>query len=280
MNVIFVNMTETDKAGKQYWNNVWGGIEIPKAVDPEEPGFKNYVNRYFHKHYFAKWFSRIFRDGTKGKSFLEIGCGRSAWLPYFSRQFGFDICGLDYSEVGCEQEKEVLKRGGIEGRIVCADMFSPPDDMIGKFDVVLSIGVIEHYKDTANAVSVILRYVKPGGIVITNIPNMVGLVGLIQKLIDRRVYNIHVPIGSERLKILHAFPGIEVLDCSYFLNLNFGMPNINMSAPGSFLTKIKRMIMRGLWLTSILFWIFSKCFRTSESKYLSTYIMCLARKKI
>jgi cyclopropane fatty-acyl-phospholipid synthase-like methyltransferase len=28
---------------------------------------------------------------------LEIGCARSAWLPYFAQEFGIDVSGLDYS---------------------------------------------------------------------------------------------------------------------------------------------------------------------------------------
>ena len=40
---------------------------------------------------------------------LEIGCGGSAWLPYLAKESGFEVYGIDYSELACQQAAQVLE---------------------------------------------------------------------------------------------------------------------------------------------------------------------------
>lgn len=65
--------------------------------------------------YFLRW-----RLGAKD-FFLEIGCARSRWLPYFAKEFGFEVSGIDYSEVGSQQATQILFNEGVQGNIVFAD---------------------------------------------------------------------------------------------------------------------------------------------------------------
>ena len=78
-------------------------------------------------------------------------------------------------------------------------MFDPPDDMKGQYDLVMSFGVVEHFKDTTACLKACAAFVKPGGQMFTMIPNMTGLVGSLQKIIDRNVYDIHVPLSCKML---------------------------------------------------------------------------------
>ena len=94
-----------DKAGKAYWDQRWKDGPLPKAVNPRQRGLNNYVHRKFHE-YFTSIFSSF---DTKGKKLLEVGCARSAWLPYFANEFGFEVWGVDYSESGCEQARRILQ---------------------------------------------------------------------------------------------------------------------------------------------------------------------------
>ena len=134
-----------DKAGQKYWDNTWATSVVPEAVNPRDLHLNNWINRRFHQ-YFLKIFSK---SDTSSMHFLEIGCAKSAWLPYFSKEFGFQVSGLDYSPIGCDMAREVLAANNVKGEIVCANLFSPPADMLGKFDVIMSIGVVEHFEDTA-----------------------------------------------------------------------------------------------------------------------------------
>jgi 2-polyprenyl-3-methyl-5-hydroxy-6-metoxy-1,4-benzoquinol methylase len=211
-----------DKAGKHYWDKAWGTYDMPKEVNPRDGGLPNHINRRFHE-YFCQIFSEA---NTQGKKILEIGCARSVWLPYFSKEFGFNVTGIDYSEIGCQQAMQVLSKAEVKGEIVCADFFSPPGSMLKAFDVVVSFGVLEHFKDTAACVAAFSKFLKPGGLLITNIPNLLGLNGLIQKVVNRTIFDIHVSIDINTLKRAHQINGLRIISCNYFLFANFGVLNL------------------------------------------------------
>ncbi len=80
-----------DKAGKAYWSSTWEKSALPPAIDPYDRVRGNFVVRHFHS-----LFSELFSESdTRGASLLEIGCARSVWLPYFAKQFGFKVSGID-----------------------------------------------------------------------------------------------------------------------------------------------------------------------------------------
>jgi 2-polyprenyl-3-methyl-5-hydroxy-6-metoxy-1,4-benzoquinol methylase len=235
----------------------------------------NYVNRQFHDY-----FRGIFGKGDFSKAkLLEIGCGNSGWLPYFSKEFGFDVYGLDYSETGCEQERKILKKSGVDGRVYCTNMFEPPEELLGAFDVVVSFGVVEHFEDTAACVSAITRFLRPSGLVFTMVPNVSGLIGGIQKLFNKSVYDIHQAIDPVTLAMANEQAGCRVIGCEYFLSTNFGVCNLNGVALNSPLGFSKRVILAVLLRFSMLtWWLESHTRPLGTSRLLSPYINCLAKK--
>lgn len=271
-------MLNNDKAGKQFWDKTWeeNGSSGFSFINPKEPGLDNYTNKCFHK-YFSKCFSG--RD-TQGLRLLEIGCANSVWLPYFAKEFGFNVYGIDYSEIGCRQAREILSSVGVNGEIICADFFKPPEKLLNSFDVVVSFGVIEHFQDTAASISMLARFLKPGGIMINNIPNVMGLVGLLQKWLNRPVFDIHVPLDIEGLQKSHLRAGLEVLDCNYFLSISLGMVNLTGLNPHKISTRLKNIIYRNLCRISKLVWaVEEQFFRFPETAFISPYIMCMAQKR-
>jgi 2-polyprenyl-3-methyl-5-hydroxy-6-metoxy-1,4-benzoquinol methylase len=260
-----------DKAGKKYWDGLWLDRDITLGIDPRQLGYHNYVNRRFHQIFCQIFSNRI----TQGKKILEIGCARSVWLPYFVKEFGFKVYGIDYSEIGCQQAREVLSSAGVEGEIVCSDYFSPPESLIENFDVVISFGVVEHYEDTSRCIKAISRFLKPGGLMITNIPNLMGLIGLVQKLVNRDVFYKHVPLFPIDLDKAHRCNGLRAISCNYFLVANFGVLNLeNLRGSGLF-----------DWVISLRSW-FNKAIWICEkyvpflkpNRWSSPYINCVATK--
>lgn len=55
--------------------------------------------------------------------------------------------------------------------------FSPPASMLGKFDVVVTFGVVEHFIDTRACLDAMSQFLKPGGLLVTSIPNLAGWIG-------------------------------------------------------------------------------------------------------
>jgi 2-polyprenyl-3-methyl-5-hydroxy-6-metoxy-1,4-benzoquinol methylase len=262
-----------DKAGKQYWDDSWASSTVPDAVNPLLVNLNNYVNLKF-----IGFFSEFFRDkDTKGLKLLEIGCARSSWLPYFAKEFGMNVYGLDYSEIGCNIARQVLEKHKINGEIICADFFSPPDWMMGKFDLILSFGVVEHFEDTTRCIESFTKLLKPGGYIITSIPNLVGILGRIQKIIGRSIFDIHVRLDREALRGAHQNAGLEPVSCEYFIFVNFSVLNME-----NLQNKVVRQIFMRLfsWASKII-WTIEKIFPAlAPNKFTSPYIICVARKTI
>lgn len=259
-----------DKAGKAYWEKVWDVSGLPSPVDPQKRGLNNYVNREFHL-----LFQRLLSGSDEmPRRLVEVGCARSVWLPYFAGTLGLQVAGLDYSPEGCEQSREILARAGVKGEIACSDLFDPPSAFRGSFDIVVSFGVAEHFERTAECVRALSALAKPGGLVLTVIPNMVGLVGLLQKLADRKVYDIHVPLSRERLSTAHSEAGLSVERCFYFLPANFGVVNLE-GWSSRFRYRIACKV-RSAASTAV--WAVDRLIPIPSNRITSPYIVAVARK--
>src|SRR5207249_3744220 len=133
---------------------------------------------------------------------------------------GFNVFGIDYSESGCEQARHILSDAGVEGEIVCADLFSPPSSLRRRFDVVVSFGVVEHFSPPWHAIKAFAEFLVPGALLVTVIPNLRGVMGPIEKLLNPAVYAAHVPLTTRELRAAHDAAGLSVLSSSYFLSTN------------------------------------------------------------
>ena len=264
-----------DKAGEQYWTEVWKNIELPEAIDPHSGNINKYPYQKFHKY-----FKKVFQSHqTEGKLMLEIGCGNSVWLPYFAKEFKMKVYGLDYSEYGCRQTEKILERENVSGEIILGDLFSPPDDLIGKFDYVSSFGVAEHFLDTTDIISKFAAFLKPGGYLITNIPNMTGANGYVQKLVNKPVYDIHVPLDKNDLSTAINSAGLELINAEYLLSIGFPVTLKGKDKPNPNL-KLKKNFVLTLSRFSKIIWLIEKVTGISmpEGKAFSPNIMTIAQK--
>ena len=260
-----------DKAGKSYWDGFWEDRDLSPGIDPRHQGLSNHVNRRFHE-YFLQVFSK---RKIRGKRLLEIGCARSLWLPYFAKEFGFEVCGIDYSEIGCNQARQLLLTERVTGDIVFGDFFSPPECMIEAFDVVISFGVAEHFPDTSGCLRAFSQFLKPGGLLLTNVPNLIGLNGFIQRIVNRPVFDVHVLLDKEALVHAHEVNPLNMISCDYFLFANLGVLNFENWKRGLFYSgacRIRTLINLFVWC----------CERTipllKPNRWSSPYINCLATK--
>ena len=182
----------TDRA---YWERTWNDANIPMSVDLTDHGIRNHATLTVHR-YFETVLCAFRRRQT---SLIELGCAQSKWLPYFARHWRFDVAGLDFSELGCQRARQMLAASGVTGEIVYGDLFSPPREMLERYEIVFSQGLVEHFKDTASAIAACAAFVKPGGTILTIIPNLVGIVGVLQSALDHKVYDAHVPMDVASL---------------------------------------------------------------------------------
>lgn len=233
---------EQDKAGKQYWDKVWHKAGIPEIIEPHRKDIGGVINCAVHEFY-----QRYFKKAHEKSLFLEVGCGNSSFLPYVKKEYGFDIYGLDYSEIGCEMAKRVMKHYGVQGKIILGDMFNPPVELLEKFDIVASIGVIEHFTDTKQPCVALERLVKKGGMVVTEIPNFApgSICGRLQKTLNREVYDKHMFLTKENMQEAHEAAGFSTVYCDYTIGMNFGVVNFKAGQKhlSKFLTRLGKAIM-------------------------------------
>lgn len=146
---------------------------------------------------------------------LEIGCGNSLWLPFLAQDPSIEAHGVDYSLIGCTLVEDNLAAVGATGTIVCENLFEFARAFRGAFDVVTSFGVIEHFTDIASVLAAIRTLLRPGGVLFASVPNLAGIYGPMQRLIDETVLRQHVVVTPAALAEHAACAGLVGIETGY-----------------------------------------------------------------
>ncbi|HEY1723436.1 MAG TPA: class I SAM-dependent methyltransferase [Magnetospirillaceae bacterium] len=256
------------KTSVEYWDGVWSAETNESILDPQGRLIRHQFDRALDaaiSECFKAW-------GSVPETLIELGCGGSIYLPYFAKR-GIRIAGIDYSTRGRDQARASLAANNVPGDIYEGDIFSPPENLRGKFDVVFSAGLFEHFDDTAAAISAGKQFLRPGGLMISTIPNMRGIPGCLQRRLDRRLFDIHVPLDRDQFAEAHRRAGLTVLRSSYVMTLNFYV--LQYSAESSWigltLRALRTAIMRSVWWSERTFaWSY-------PNRLTSPYVLCAAR---
>jgi 2-polyprenyl-3-methyl-5-hydroxy-6-metoxy-1,4-benzoquinol methylase len=272
--LVTTSSVHSDRAGEAYWTHLWSQADLPRPVDPRDPSVRNHVRRTFDRFFR----SHLVRPDDRGKRLLEVGCARSGWLGYFVREHGLAVTGLDYSEVGCRQSEAMLAREGIPGQILHGDLFDPPAACDGAFDFVTSFGVVEHFEDTVGCLRALRRMLKPQGRIYTLIPNQIGMMGAVQRALDRRFWDMHVPLDAAALEAAHAAAGFRVVHAGYFMSSNFGVLNHSTYAANSIAARVRAVIRMGFVAASAAGWLVEDSLGVAlpATRTLSPYAHCVA----
>lgn len=150
------------------------------------------------------------------KSLLEVGCGNSFWLPYLATKTGAIVSGVDYSEEGCKLARQHLAAGGVPGRVFCADLFQANRDEIGQHDFVFSLGVVEHFTDLNGVLSKLLEFVNPGGVLFTEVPNILSIHGALSWIWQPQLLAKHKLVSRRHLVNAYKLLGMENIRAGYF----------------------------------------------------------------
>lgn len=259
------------KVGSEFWEQLWRDQPLPPVYDPSLPGIRHHLKRTFHRY-----FSAAFKALPPRSSLLEAGCGRSQLLPYFAREFGFDVAGIDYATSGCESARLILARENISGTIHEADFFQPPSDLLARFDVVFSYGVVEHFDPPVECLAALARFLKPGGMLVTLVPNMAGFTGSLQKWLNRPVFDIHNPLDRVALARATADAQLQVTDSTYLGSVNFGVCSLKGVNKRSLSGVAKQSILVGAMGLTALVWKSEELFGPfTPGERFSPYVSCI-----
>jgi SAM-dependent methyltransferase len=152
----------------KFWDSYWKKVQVPSRIDLT----------FSFDRCLKKTFSRFLTADPNAK-LIEIGCTPSRWLVHFYEKYRYQVSGIDNSEIGVRKTQDNLRYHNIDGKIYRADLlkFHPPK----RYDVVLSLGFIEHFEEVDKVIEKHLSLLKPGGKLILGIPNFRGINFLIQK---------------------------------------------------------------------------------------------------
>lgn len=251
---------------QEYWNEKYGS-ESPQPISIT--GFRNRSN--------ALIYNSMNEAHLSDKSILEVGAGGSQWLPFLAQQNSTSsFTGLDYAEAGCKELEERAILAKVNIKIVQADLFEPPESLLGKYDLVITFGVVEHFDDLENALRALVKYLKPGGKLYTIIPNMAGSIGTLTRWLNKDVYDIHNPHNLQDLVKGHNKAGLAIEKANYLCSTDFGVLSACITENTN-----KRKVSTYLWLTrltKIIYFIESKLSNAPATRLLSPYIYCIATK--
>jgi SAM-dependent methyltransferase len=193
---------------RDFWNKYWENLELPSEVDLA--------------HSFDRCLSRKLESVTRGLSgeIFEIGCAPGKWIGHLAKINGLVPSGIEYTDRGLQATHENFEMLQIQpGTIMSGDFFSI--EPYREFDIVMSLGFIEHFEDTAAVVQRHLLWLKKGGLLILGVPNFSGLNRIIQNHLDSSLLDKH---------------NLEIMNTVFFENLatEFGLQKISIDYLGSF----------------------------------------------
>jgi SAM-dependent methyltransferase len=149
----------------EFWDDYWQKYQLP--LEMKKSNHNLYLNEIL------KTFDRHF-PGNENLTVLEIGGSPGQYLAYLHRTHGYYVNCLDYSPIGCQKTKENFALLDIKGEVYEADLFLENSN-IPKFDIVYSLGLIEHFSDLNLIIEKHLNFLKPGGILVIGAPNFLGI---------------------------------------------------------------------------------------------------------
>lgn len=202
---------------------------------------------------------------------VEIGCAPGTYLLGYSKRYGYEPWGIDYSHAGVMQTRKVFDSVGLNPEyIIEADFFSEQitERFRGFFDVVTSHGFIEHFDEPENVIKHHVSLLRPGGFLLVSIPNLRGF----NYLRVRMAYPKKLAMHNLSIMRLSAFQSI-------FKNPEFGLEELFIGYFGtltlrhvfpSWLPDFDSIIGKILWLI-----VGDRGFETS---FFSPYLMYIGRR--
>lgn len=161
-----------------FWDHYWANLVLPVKVD-DEFSFDRCLAGALKVHL----------HGVKGAA-LEIGCAPGKWLAFLADEMGVEPSGIEFSPVGGAATQKNLELLGVRvGAIRSCDFLAAIPDR--QFDLVFSLGFIEHFTDVDEVVRRHLLWLKPGGILVLGVPNFQGINRWIQSVLDQSILDKH-----------------------------------------------------------------------------------------
>jgi SAM-dependent methyltransferase len=167
--------------GSEYWDQYWSALTLPREYRHTPRAL--YLNAILDV--FDRWLPT-----DPNLTAAEIGGAPGQYLAYLHRSYGYGVTCVDFSATGCKKTVDNFRLLRIPGEVIEADITADVGDL-PTFDVVYSLGLIEHFADRARIVENHARLVRPGGYLVLGVPNFRGLTGWFMRTLAPITYATH-----------------------------------------------------------------------------------------
>lgn len=96
---------------------------------------------------------------------MDIGCGSGVFGLQLEKRTAWTVDGVDVNEKGLMRANQNRR-----GKVFAYDIFQDHPEMLGKYDLVLMLDVLEHIGPTKEFLDAASKYLKPGGRLVINVP--------------------------------------------------------------------------------------------------------------
>jgi len=258
-------MNKEELTSEQFWNEYWEDYPLPSEI-------KRSKGELFLNTLLDTFDNYLPRD--KNKTILEIGGSPGRYLAYMYRNFGYKIHSLDYSETGNKKTIENFNLLQIPIEVYNKDLFS--DELnLPQFDIVYSLGFIEHFFDLNLVIEKHLKLLKHSGILLIGVPNYLGINHWFLKRLSPKLLSIHniAAMDISNWRSLEEKYNLQKIFKGYIGG--FEPQNLNRWEKKNIKTFLLKVITK---ILSLLLHSNFKFLRRFNSKYFSAYLVGIYRK--
>ncbi len=171
---------------QEFWERYWKNLRLPCVIDPNF-SFDRCLSKVLLERFAELKLPQKKNDDRS--SVLEIGAAPGKWLSIFP-QNSFAVAGIEYSQQGINVLKKNLDLLGIKPLdLMHGDFFVIEPRPV--FDIVMSLGFVEHFEDPVAVISRHVEWLRPGGALVIGVPNFTGLHGFAQRMLDLSILRAH-----------------------------------------------------------------------------------------
>jgi SAM-dependent methyltransferase len=136
---------------------------------------------------------------------LDVGCGHGVVRELLERDLGFAVDGCDLNRRALEMATNR------KGRVLLYDIFDRNPALLEAYDLVLLMDVIEHVDDDLCFLRAAIEHLKPGGVVVINVPAHMALYSRYDEVIGhKRRYD------KAQIECLFRHMNVEPLSIAYW----------------------------------------------------------------
>lgn len=131
-----------------------------------ESAEKNHFWMQWRFYFFVKILKKIKIKINKKLKIMDLGCGNGILSDQIEEHFNVNIDRVDSS---IEMLKQNTK---VRGKLICYNIGKKITKLKNKYDLIFLFDVIEHVKNEKKFFYDIIYHLKPGGILIINVPSL------------------------------------------------------------------------------------------------------------